>query len=185
MSQLSIAGSGNESQPSTTSLDETDIGASIPLASHLGLKHPHSVMWADAYSDASTMPAYLCEAARRRTKVLPPDPFRTGHDPGLRRRGERESYICSMCGLIFGRISDKQRHCNYIHRLKPEHYHCNSPGCRHQTRRLDRLKAHCRRTHCQGKGYEQTVKILDKDASMSGCPFASCRDFPRSRLAFG
>lgn len=116
----------------------------------------------------------------------PPGKARIDRQPSaygalVRSKGRKTQgpFYCQIpeCHKFCKRSSDLERHEQTVHALAGEHYHCNHSDCNHQTRRLDRLKAHCKGVHKDVKGQEEIETVNDEEARRDGCLFAACEDF--------
>lgn len=88
----------------------------------------------------------------------------------------RHFCVSTHCDKSFQRSYDLARHLNTIHGAAREHYHCATVGCKHQNRRIDKVREHCYKQHGLSKEQAQIVTVDDRTAVKYGCPLP-CADF--------
>ena len=147
--------------------DQIEISSSSPMM-HIAADKPRSIEQATAPA-----PKWL----------LPRLHSAEGPAPSRRRHGTR--HACPDCHKTFGRRSDRNRHVNTIHGNGKEHYHCHAPGCRHQNRRLDKIREHCLKQHGQDKTHARFFTMDNEIAEEHGCFIHGCTDSVNSAAPTG
>lgn len=60
----------------------------------------------------------------------------------------------TSCMKDFARTADVRRHVSDVHQHSDRHYECDRDLCPRKTRRLDKMREHCRKVHKQERGEE-------------------------------